>query len=67
SLGSDLFSGGNVGSLFKQFPEQHICNNYCKWYKLGKVTPSPKTPTPDQSTPSAQPPKHYSVTNKKEE
>ncbi|KAK6988419.1 hypothetical protein R3P38DRAFT_3291150 [Favolaschia claudopus] len=27
--GADLFADGNVGSVFEQFPDQHVCNQYC--------------------------------------
>ncbi|KAG9107552.1 hypothetical protein FRC07_008607 [Ceratobasidium sp. 392] len=56
SLGDGLFSGGNVGSLFEKFPEQHICNEYCKWYKLGKVDSPPQilVSTPGVGLPNQQ-------------
>ncbi|KAJ7729285.1 hypothetical protein B0H14DRAFT_3169237 [Mycena olivaceomarginata] len=28
--GRDIFGAGNVGNVFEKFPEQHICNTYCK-------------------------------------
>ncbi|KAK6996039.1 hypothetical protein R3P38DRAFT_3371236 [Favolaschia claudopus] len=32
--GADLFADGNVGAVFEQFPDQHVCNQYCEWFKL---------------------------------
>ncbi|KAJ7617635.1 hypothetical protein DFH06DRAFT_1012350, partial [Mycena polygramma] len=32
--GTDIFGEGNVGTNFLKFPEQHVCNAYCKWFKL---------------------------------
>ncbi|KAJ7318486.1 hypothetical protein DFH08DRAFT_714683, partial [Mycena albidolilacea] len=32
--GTNIFGEGNVGDVFEKFPEQHICNTYCKWFKL---------------------------------
>ncbi|KAJ7670126.1 hypothetical protein DFH06DRAFT_1125517 [Mycena polygramma] len=32
--GTDIFGEGNVGTIFLKFPEQHVCNAYCKWFKL---------------------------------
>ncbi|KAG8796630.1 hypothetical protein FRC12_013622 [Ceratobasidium sp. 428] len=51
SLGSDLFSGGNVGSLFEKFPEQHICNEYSS----GIDSPSKKSPSNKGKGPSTEP------------
>ena len=33
-LGNDLFGDGNLGEAFDQFPVQHRCNKYCKWFEL---------------------------------
>jgi len=33
-LGNDLFGDGNLGEAFDQFPIQHKCNKYCKWFEL---------------------------------
>jgi hypothetical protein len=30
----ELFGEGNVGAAFDAFPTQHVCNKYCKWFKL---------------------------------
>ncbi|KAJ7832142.1 hypothetical protein B0H14DRAFT_3142965 [Mycena olivaceomarginata] len=38
--GRDIFGAGNVGNVFEKFPEQHICNTYCKWFKLQAMTPN---------------------------
>ncbi|KAJ7846500.1 hypothetical protein B0H14DRAFT_3454395 [Mycena olivaceomarginata] len=38
--GRDIFGAGNVGNIFEKFPEQHICNTYCKWFKLPAMTPN---------------------------
>ncbi|KAJ7796283.1 hypothetical protein B0H14DRAFT_3494993 [Mycena olivaceomarginata] len=38
--GRDIFGAGNVGNVFEKFPEQHICNTYCKWFKLPAMTPN---------------------------
>ncbi|KAK7012377.1 hypothetical protein R3P38DRAFT_2550082, partial [Favolaschia claudopus] len=35
--GADLFADGNVGSVFKQIPDQHVCNQYCAWFKLPEL------------------------------
>ncbi|KAJ7177076.1 hypothetical protein C8R46DRAFT_48284 [Mycena filopes] len=32
--GTDIFGEGNVGEIFLKFPEQHVCNMYCKWFEL---------------------------------
>ncbi|KAJ7837778.1 hypothetical protein B0H14DRAFT_2589014 [Mycena olivaceomarginata] len=32
--GTNIFGEGNVGDVFEKFTEQHICNTYCKWFKL---------------------------------
>ncbi|KAJ7688834.1 hypothetical protein B0H17DRAFT_1135375 [Mycena rosella] len=32
--GAEMFGEGNVGRVFVQFPEQHICNAYCDWFHL---------------------------------
>ncbi|KAJ7750708.1 hypothetical protein DFH07DRAFT_961305 [Mycena maculata] len=32
--GNNIFGEGNVGKVFKEFPEQHACNDYCEWFKL---------------------------------
>ncbi|KAJ7808920.1 kinase-like domain-containing protein, partial [Mycena olivaceomarginata] len=32
--GTNIFGEGNGGDVFEKFPEQHICNTYCKWFKL---------------------------------
>ncbi|KAJ7214556.1 kinase-like domain-containing protein, partial [Mycena pura] len=31
---TNIFGEGNVGSVFEQFLEQHVCNHYCKWFEL---------------------------------
>lgn len=33
-LGNDLFGDGNLGEAFDQFPIQHKCNKYCRWFEL---------------------------------
>ncbi|KAJ7203034.1 hypothetical protein GGX14DRAFT_311668, partial [Mycena pura] len=35
--GDDPFGEGNVGSAFLMFPKQHICNHFCKWFKLSAL------------------------------
>ncbi|KAF9554486.1 kinase-like protein [Agrocybe pediades] len=35
ALGENLFGGGNLHKSFMSFPEQHICNRYCKWPWFG--------------------------------
>ncbi|KAF8166923.1 hypothetical protein K438DRAFT_1616380 [Mycena galopus ATCC 62051] len=37
SYDSNIFGDGNVSSIFDKFPEQHICNRYCKWFDLPKM------------------------------
>ncbi|KAJ7116196.1 hypothetical protein C8R43DRAFT_1154884 [Mycena crocata] len=32
--GIDIFGDGNVPSAFEAFPMQHICNEFCLWFKL---------------------------------
>ncbi|KAJ6464870.1 hypothetical protein C8R45DRAFT_1174148 [Mycena sanguinolenta] len=32
--GKDIFGGGNVGSVFENLPQQHVCNAYCSWFNL---------------------------------
>ncbi|KAJ7775967.1 hypothetical protein DFH07DRAFT_983119 [Mycena maculata] len=39
--GNNIFGEGNIGKVFKEFPEQHACNDYCEWFKL----PSMADPT----------------------
>ncbi|KAJ7770364.1 hypothetical protein B0H14DRAFT_2632589 [Mycena olivaceomarginata] len=40
--GKDIFGGGNVGSVFENFPKQHICNVYCSWFNLPVMNGSNK-------------------------
>ncbi|KAJ7432411.1 hypothetical protein B0H11DRAFT_2380901 [Mycena galericulata] len=35
---TDIFGEGNVGSVFKLFPVQHVCNKYCTWFQLPPMT-----------------------------
>lgn len=46
TLGNNLFGDGNLGDAFEQFPAQHKCNKYCKWFNLKLLKVS------DQSTPN---------------
>ncbi|KAJ7242658.1 hypothetical protein C8J57DRAFT_1243862 [Mycena rebaudengoi] len=32
--GVSIFGDGNVSSIFAKFPQQHICNEFCKWFQL---------------------------------
>ncbi|KAJ7278617.1 hypothetical protein C8J57DRAFT_1221464 [Mycena rebaudengoi] len=32
--GVSIFGDGNVSSIFMKFPQQHICNEFCKWFQL---------------------------------
>jgi len=32
--GKVLFGDGNLGEAFKQFPMQHVCNEFCNWFRL---------------------------------
>jgi hypothetical protein len=41
-LGNNLFGDGNVGEAFNLFPTQHECNEYCEWFKLGRLSDVPK-------------------------
>jgi len=37
-LGDNLFGDGNLGDAFNQFPVQHVCNDFYRWFELGKPT-----------------------------
>ncbi|KAJ6466160.1 hypothetical protein C8R47DRAFT_1235093 [Mycena vitilis] len=32
--GLEIFGDGNVPEAFKAFPEQHVCNHFCRWFEL---------------------------------
>ncbi|KAJ7443392.1 hypothetical protein B0H11DRAFT_2092188 [Mycena galericulata] len=32
--GVEIFGEGNVPAAFEAFPKQHICNQFCRWFKL---------------------------------
>ncbi|KAJ7480476.1 hypothetical protein B0H11DRAFT_2420684 [Mycena galericulata] len=32
--GAEIFGEGNVPAAFEAFPKQHICNQFCHWFKL---------------------------------
>jgi hypothetical protein len=32
--GQDMFGEGNLGVAFLNFPNQHVCNHFCKWFEL---------------------------------
>nr|GAT58505.1 predicted protein [Mycena chlorophos] len=32
--GADLFADGNVASAFADFPKQHQCNRFCRWFDV---------------------------------
>ncbi|KAJ7438224.1 hypothetical protein B0H11DRAFT_1741714 [Mycena galericulata] len=32
--GAEIFGEGNVPAAFEAFPKQHICNQFCSWFKL---------------------------------
>ncbi|KAF8188604.1 hypothetical protein K438DRAFT_1972294 [Mycena galopus ATCC 62051] len=40
--GKDIFGGGNVSSVFENFPRQHVCNAYCSWFNLPAMDGSQK-------------------------
>lgn len=35
-----LFANGNIADSFTYFGDQHICNQFCKWYQLREVEPT---------------------------
>ncbi|KAJ7131918.1 hypothetical protein C8R46DRAFT_1015552 [Mycena filopes] len=39
--GVEIFGEGNVPAAFVAFPEQHVCNRYCRWFELPSTSQSP--------------------------
>ena len=49
SLGENLFGDGNLGTAFENFPTQHLCSKYCRWFKLRKLQAATNAPSPDET------------------
>ncbi|KAJ7732785.1 hypothetical protein DFH07DRAFT_780805 [Mycena maculata] len=51
--GAEIFGDGNVPGAFNAFSDQHICNAFCRWFKLPVLEPV-ASPGPVTAQPAAE-------------